>query len=325
MMVANRTEGFDAGYQAEHLPVFPKETLCYLQPRRGGVYMDCTIGEGGHACAILEASGDDTTLVGIDRDNEILKVAEKRLKRFAGRYRLVHDNFSNLKAILKSLNIDRVAGIFFDLGISSYHLSRPERGFSFQLDGPLDMRMDRTERTTASDLVNGLSEKRLADILWEYGQERWSRRIARRIVWTRADKAINPTSELADIVRRAVAGRYGRGKIHPSTKTFQAIRIELNDELNILPDVVRDAIEILQTGGRACFISFHSLEDRMIKHTLKLLERGGADPFKSEIGDKEKGGKVLILTPKPITPSLEERTANPRSRSAKLRVAEKII
>lgn len=313
-----------ADQQAAHQPVLLREVLGFLEPERGGVFVDCTVGEGGHARAILQAGGPDTRLVGIDRDGEILEIARKRLEPFSGRFQLVHDNFSNLKEVLKSLNIDQVTGILLDLGISLYHLTRPDRGFSFMHEGPLDMRLDRDEETSAADLVNGLREEELAEILKEYGEERWARRIARSIVWVRAREPITTTTRFADVVRRAIPAKYRPRKINPATRSFQALRIAVNRELDILPGAIREAVDVLGPGGTACFIAFHSLEDRQVKRTLRAMERGCADSFEKNASDAGRGAKVKLLTPKPITPSPEERVSNPHSRSSKLRVARKI-
>lgn len=288
--------------------------------------MDCTVGEGGHARAVLEAGGANTTLVGIDQDGEILEVAARMLKPFEGRFHLVNDNFSNLKGVLKSLNVGDVAGVLMDLGVSLYHLSRPERGFSFKYDGPLDMRLDRRGETTAADLVNNLNRAELEEILREYGEERWAPKIARQIVRARAERPIETTWQLAEIVRGAIPGGRKPRRIHPATKTFQALRIAVNGELKVLSGAVLDAVEVLEPGGRACFISFHSLEDRQVKRVLRALERGCAGSLECAASTSRQGAEINVrtLTPKPLSPSREERIANPRSRSAKLRATERV-
>ncbi len=303
-----------------------EEVLFFLKPSRGGVFVDCTIGEGGHARAILESGPEDTLLVGIDRDREILRVAERTLQPFAERIHLVHSNFSNVKEVLESLKLEGAAGVLFDLGVSLYHLSKPERGFSFRHEGPLDMRLDGEDETTAAHLVNNLKEAELKRILYEYGEERWAPRIARHIVRAREKGAIETTGQLAEIVRRAIPAKYRPRRIDPATRSFQALRIAVNGELDVLPGAIRDAIEILEPGGRACFISFHSLEDREVKRGLRSLERGCAGSLESTASTRRQGAEriINILTPKPLSPSPEERVANPASRSAKLRAAEKL-
>lgn len=291
-------------YDELHIPVMAEEVLELLSPRSGGIYVDCTLGAGGHAERILEASGPDGLLIGIDVDESALKVAGERLKRFGGRVKLIHANFAELNRILDELGIDGVDGVLMDLGVSWMQLSDPERGFSFQMDGPLDMRMDRRNPVTAMKVVNGLSEEELRRIIREYGEERFADRIARKIVSMREIAPITTTGQLARLIESAVPSRARR--IHPATRTFQAIRIYVNRELENLERGLEAAIQRLRSGGRICVISFHSLEDRIVKRAFK------SSP------------KLRVLTRKPLRPSEDEIRRNPRSRSAKLRAAEAI-
>jgi len=283
-----------------HIPVLLKEVIENLNPLPGKVYVDGTIGGGGHAREILKRILPGGRLIGIDLDDEALKVAEVTLRDFSEGLILIKENYSNLVNILQGLAIDKVDGILLDLGISSLQL-RGGRGFSLDDIGPLDMRMDRSLEITAGDVVNKFSEDRLAKIIWEYGEEKMAKRIARSIVKARP---IYSARELAQLISRL--SRRGTKRIHPATKTFQALRIFVNGELNSLSQALKDGATILNPKGRFCVISFHSLEDRIVKDNFRHL----------------KG--LRVLTKKPITPSLEEIRRNPRARSAKLRVAEAI-
>ncbi len=312
------------GYSdSEHIPVMREEVIDSLQCRPGGIYVDATIGLGGHALGILEKIQPGGRLIGIDRDKESLEKAEARLKSFRGSYRLFHDNFKNLPLILNNLAIEPVDGILLDLGVSSYQLLSPERGFSFQFDSPLDMRMDRTQQWSAADLVNSTSEKELADIIYRYGEERLSRRIAAAIVQQRSKSPVTRTAQLAGILNRVFRVRSRHG-IHPATRTFQALRIAVNEELEGLADFLSEAIGFLRSGGRIAVISFHSLEDRIVKRTFRSLAGQcicGAPP---ELCTCPKQTLAYIRTPRPLTPNPGELAVNPRARSARLRVLEKI-
>ena len=293
----------------------------WLDPRRGGVYVDATLGAGGHAEAILERIVPGGRLIGIDWDDDAIALASRRLARFGEAVVVVRENFAAIKEVLSSLGLARVDGVLFDLGASSMQFASPERGFSFAATGPLDMRMDRRRRPTAADLVNRLSERNLADLIYRYGQERRSRRIARAIVQRRP---VTTAAELADVVSRAVPRREWPRGIHPATRTFQALRIAVNDELTNLENAIPDAAEVLREAGRLCAITFHSLEDHTIKHTFLRLSRGCArSSGPSAVIDSGKPC-LRILTKKPVTPSREEVVENPRARSAKLRAAERI-
>ncbi len=302
-----------------HIPVLTKEVLHYLNFKKGGgVYIDCTLGGGGHSKAILKNIYPDGLLIGIDQDIEAIEAAKVELKNFPGKVKLVKGNFKNLEDILSDLKLEAVSGIIFDLGVSSHQLKEKERGFSFREDSHLDMRMDQTQKFDASILINRYTEKELIGVFERYGEERLSKRIARLIVTERQKKPITTTRQLADLVIRALPKTKKRKKwrIHPATRVFQAIRIEVNQELKALEKGLNQAINVLDDKGRICVISYHSLEDRIVKTLFKEVKREG-------IAQKNYGLK--ILTKKPIRPSLEEVKKNPKARSAKLRVAEKII
>lgn len=291
-----------------HLPVLIEQVIEFLDPHPNGIYVDCTLGGAGHALKILERSSPTGRLIGIDRDGEAIEEAYIRLKPYEARTTLIHGNFSDLRDILRELNISKVEGIVMDLGVSYQQLIDEKRGFSFQSEGPLDMRMDRTQRKTASQLINTLSREELEGILRRYGEGRWGRKIAKAIVRHRQKTPIVTTIQLRDIISSAVLKPPRR--IHPATKAFQAIRIAVNDELNNLEKAIRDGIPLLRSGGRLCILSFHSLEDRIVKETFRQYEK--------------LTGLITIITKKPIAPSKGEISENPRARSAKLRVAERV-
>jgi 16S rRNA (cytosine1402-N4)-methyltransferase len=291
-----------------HIPVLVREVIQFLKCRPGGIYVDCTLGEGGHTEEILKASDPDGRVIGLDRDMQSIKQSRYRLMAFGDRVSLHHENFIRLDAVLDQQGIRIVDGILFDLGLSSAQLEDGQRGFSFLKDGPLDMRMDRARGATASDLVNHLNEVELARIFREYGEERWAQRISRVIVQERATARITTTSQLTELILKAVPRRYHHQKIHPATRVFQALRIAVNDELSILRPALETAVGRLKPGGRLCIISFHSLEDRVVKHGFREWERRG---------------QLKVITKRPVVPSVEERSLNPRCRSAKLRVAER--
>ena len=282
-----------------------------LRLRPNAVCVDGTLGGGGHAEAILEATAPEGILIGLDRDAEAIQRTGERLRRYGARLRLFHEHFKNLGTLLKTQGVPGVDGILMDLGVSTMQLMDSERGFSFQKDGPLDMRMDRRSPVTAAALVNSLPERQLAQILFEYGEERWSRRIARAVTEARRTAPITTTARLSDIVRQAVP-RAARGqRLHPATRTFQGLRIAVNQELENLSGALSDAASFLNPGGRLCVIAFHSLEDRIVKRTFKALAQNEST-------------QVRPMTKKPIVPGEEEIRMNPRSRSAKLRVVERI-
>lgn len=310
---------------APHRPVLLRETIELLAAERGGLFVDCTVGLGGHSEAILQASRDAQVL-GIDRDDEALELARKRLARFGSRFRAVHADFRDITRVLAIAEVKQVRGILADLGVSSLQLDSPSRGFSFRHDAPLDMRMDASAGVeTAAELLGRLSEVEIAQIIFEYGEERRSRRIARWIVERRErGEPITTTHNLAGLVERAV-GPGKQRRIHPATRTFQALRIAVNSELENLDRFVTDAVDLLEPDGRLAVISFHSLEDRIIKRTLwKLSGRCQCPPRLPRcMCDAQKA--VEILTRRPISPAEEEVADNPRARSAKLRACKKLL
>lgn len=291
-----------------HRPVMIEEVMRYLDPEPGEVIVDCTVGEGGHASRILGAIRPGGRLIGIDQDEEVLARAKEKLKDYDGLYTLLWENFKNLDSILKRLKVTRIDGALFDLGLSSFQVEAPARGFSFQREAPLDMRMDKRRKITAFDLVNHLAQAEMAKILRDFGGERWSNRIARQIVRARKNGPITTTTQLAEIVRRAVPDRNRYKRIHPATRTFQAFRIVVNQELEALETGLSATIEALAEGSRVVAISFHSLEDRIVKNKFKEFAKAGV---------------LEILTKKPIRPRADEVRVNPRCRSAKLRVGRK--
>ncbi|HEY4561448.1 MAG TPA: 16S rRNA (cytosine(1402)-N(4))-methyltransferase RsmH [Thermoanaerobaculia bacterium] len=304
-----------------HVPVLLAETLEHLAPERGGIFVDGTVGLGGHAEALLRAS-PDVQLIGIDRDREALARAAERLAGFGPRVRLVQANFHQLMATLAGLGVRAIAGFLADLGVSSLQLETPGRGFSFRFDGPLDMRMGLSE-TTAADLVNQASEGELATIFRDYGEERHARRIARAIARARMEKPIRTTGELKALVDAAKGARALREeRIDPATRVFQALRIAVNQELAGLERCIEETVELLETGGRLVVISYHSLEDRIVKTTLRDLARGEVDPVTGR--SRSETQLIEVLTRKPVRPTESEVDLNPRSRSAKLRAARRL-
>lgn len=316
------------GIGAPHRPVLLRETIQFLEPERGGLFVDCTVGLGGHAEAILEST-TESRVIGIDRDREALRLASERLSRFGPRFRGVHADYREIERILGELGESRPNGILADLGVSSLQFDSPTRGFSFRFDAPLDMRMDPDSgQETAADLLLRLPEDEIAEIIYRFGEERNSRRIARWIVESREQgKAITTTKELADLVARAAASGK-RWQVHPATKTFQALRIAVNQELEGLGRFVETAVDLLQPDGRFAVISFHSLEDRIVKQEFRRLS-GYCEcrsRTRSPIVVCTCGARnaVEILTKRPVVPDAHEVDANPRSRSAKLRACRRL-
>lgn len=311
-----------------HSPVMVAEVLAYLGAEDDGLFVDATLGLGGHAEAILQASPRNRVL-GFDRDGEAIELARRRLARFGERFEAVHDDYRHLKQKFIEKGIGPIKGLLADLGVSSFQLDTPERGFSFRptdklaTGPPLDMRMDRTESVTAADLVNQLSERELAEIIWRYGQERAARRIARQIVEARARAPITTTTQLAELVVRAVR-QTRQQRIHPATRTFQALRIAVNRELEGLEEFVADGVDLLAPGGRLVVITFHSLEDRPIKQALKFQSGHCICPPRQPDCRCGAMRRVEVLTPKAIRPSAAEISANPRARSARLRACRKL-
>lgn len=305
--------------QQPHRSVHYQETIEYLAPKSSGRYLDCTAGAGGHSFGILEASSPDGQLIALDLDPSAVQLAKDRLSPFGKRASVVHESYLNAADVLAEKGWDNADGILLDLGVSSMQLDQIERGFSFRTDAPLDMRFDPTKGQTAADLVNNLDEKELADIIWRYGDERLSRKIARRIVQNRP---ILTTFELADAIRSAFGGK--PSKIDPATRSFQAIRIAVNDELRTIEEAIPSLIELLAPKGRIAIISFHSLEDRIVKQTFKRESVDCICPPEQLICSCGHKASIKILTNRPISPTDEEVEVNPRARSAKLRVAEKM-
>jgi len=291
-----------------HQAVLTAEVLTFLAPQRGGLFVDCTVGLGGHARVLLEHGA--SRVIGLDRDQEALNQAHTALSAWAEHVELRHANYKDVDAVLSASQISSVDGMLADLGVSSLHLDGEGRGFSFRRDEPLDMRMDQSTGQTAADLIRNTSEQTLADIIFKYGEERQSRRIARAIVEARKRSPVTSTGDLASIVRRSLRRR-GYTRIDPATRTFQAIRIWVNQELEGLEVALEAMCRRLRTGARLVVISFHSLEDRIVKHTFRALERGGKVA-------------IRVLTKRPVIPQDEEVERNPRARSAKLRVAERV-
>lgn len=307
-----------------HTPVLREEVIEYLQCSRGGTFVDATAGEGGHTLEILRAS-QQSRVIGIDWDGEIIERARERVAGYPGRVTLVNDDFVHLPQILNGLGIERVDGLLFDLGVSTFHFHEEGRGFSIQKDGPLDMRMDRGRELTASSIVNHFPLGDIEEILRRYGEERWATRIARAIGEERRQGRIETTGELAGIVSRVIPRRYHPQRVHPATKTFLALRIAVNEELKRIEAALNEVPPLLTRGGRVCVISFHSLEDRIVKRTLKRMEGTCTCPPtlpQCVCGRREK--VLRVITKKPLTPRPEEVKDNPRSRSAKLRVAERV-
>ena len=292
----------------QHIPVMTAEVLQFLRPEQGGLFVDCTVGLGGHSRALLEAGA--SRVIGLDRDLDALARARETLAPWGDRVELVHADYRAIDEVLDSRQIAHVDGTLADLGVSSMQFDEPGRGFSFQRDEPLDMRMDRTGGDTAADLVARSTERDLADAIFQYGEERFSRRIARALVEARREAAVDTTGRLATIVRRAIPHRGGHVRIDPATKTFQALRIWVNRELDGLDRFVETAARRLRAGARLVVITFHSLEDRIVKHTLRALQ--------------QRDGIVQVLTKKPLVATDQEVDRNPRARSAKLRAAERM-
>ncbi|MDD5594818.1 MAG: 16S rRNA (cytosine(1402)-N(4))-methyltransferase RsmH [Candidatus Omnitrophica bacterium] len=292
-----------------HIPVMLRESIDYLNLAPGKVVVDATLGTGGHSLAILEKISPGGKLIGIDRDSEGLKIAKERLSAFKNSTEFVYGNFVDIDKILGSLKVKKVDAIIFDLGVSSLQLEDPERGFSFQNEGPLDMRLDRNSYISAYDLVNNLNEEEISTLLRNFGEERWHNRIARYLVRERQKHPISTTRELSEVVIRALPYKHRYYRIHPATRTFQAVRIAVNRELETLQAALEKTVGLLNKKARICVISFHSLEDRIVKFSF----RGFAS-----------AGVIKIITPKPLTPKEDEIAENPSSRSAKLRVGERV-
>jgi len=307
-----------------HIPVLLNETLALLAPERGGTFVDGTLGGGGHAEAVLSRLPQTGRLIGIDRDWEAVHAAGDRLSSYGSRFAALHGNFFDMRALLGGIGVASVDGILLDLGVSSHQLDTQARGFSYKADAPLDMRMDQSAPLSAREVVNTYPEAELARVLWAYGEERFSRRIAERICRAREQYPIESTLQLAQIVREAIPAKYRGEPQHPARRTFQALRIEVNGELSGLDRAVEEACGLLQKGGRLCIITFHSLEDRIVKQAFRRFESPCTCPPSAPVCVCGKEPKAKILTRKPLTASPEEEARNFRSTSAKLRCIEKI-
>jgi 16S rRNA (cytosine1402-N4)-methyltransferase len=307
-----------------HTPVLAEEVIEYLKCREGGIFVDATVGEGGHTLDILRASGENR-VIGIDQDQEILEQARERLTGYGDRVTLIHDDFTHLPQLLQDLGIEQVDGLLFDFGVSQFHFLQQGRGFSLHQDGPLDMRMDTRGKVTATDIVNRFSLAELEKILRSNGEERWAKRIAKAIGEERKRGEIRTTGRLAEICSHAIPRRHHLRRLHPATKTFLALRIAVNDELNKIEKILTVAPLLLGRGGRIACIAFHSLEDRIVKQGFKKMESTCICP--PSLPQCACGGReriLQIITRRPLTPGIAELRNNPRARSAKLRVAERV-
>ena len=307
-----------------HRSVLLEETIEYLNIRPDGIYVDGTLGGAGHSSEICKQLSDSGRLIGIDQDEDAIRAATKRLEPYKEKVTIIRDNYCNMKTRLEEIGIQGVDGILLDLGVSSYQLDDPERGFTYRECAPLDMRMDRRQSKTARDIVNGYSELDLYRIIRDYGEEKFAKNIARHIVARRQEKPIETTEELNDIIKAAIPAKVRATGGHPSKRTYQAIRIELNHELEVLNNSLDDMIDLLLPGGRLCVITFHSLEDRMVKTIFKRNENPCTCPPNFPVCTCGKKSKGSMITRKPVVPGDQELEENPRSKSSKLRVFEKI-
>lgn len=308
----------------EHKSVLLNETVDGLNVKPDGTYVDGTLGGGGHACEVCRRLGDKGSIVGIDQDAAAVEAAGIRLKDFGEKVTIVRSNYCDMKSQLQKIGIDKVDGIVLDLGVSSYQLDTAERGFSYREDAPLDMRMDTRQKMTARDIVNEYTEMELYRVIRDYGEDRFAKNIAKHIVLSRGKCPIETTGQLAGIIRQSIPMKYQKKSGHPAKRTFQAIRIELNRELDVLRDSLDDMIDILNPGGRLCIITFHSLEDRIVKSAFRKNENPCTCPPDFPVCVCGKVPKGKIITKKPILPSAEEMEDNSRSKSAKLRIFERI-
>ena len=311
----------------EHEAVLAKEVIEHLAIKPQGVYVDCTLGGAGHSKMILEQLNNQGRLIGIDQDSAAIEAAKKELglaidNNLAQQIDLVRDNYSNLTQIIDDLTIAKVDGFLFDLGVSSYQLDNPERGFSYRYDAPLDMRMDQRQSKSAATIVNNYSQAKLRKIISDYGEERWAKRIAEFIVEWRDKKELKTTADLVEVIKAAIPASARQDGPHPARRTFQALRIAVNDELGIIKDALYQALNKLKVGGRIAVITFHSLEDRIVKHTFKEMANDCVCPPKFPVCACDEQETVKIITNNPVCASQAELEDNPRARSAKLRVVE---
>ena len=310
--------------KTQHVPVLLAEAVESLQCKANGIYLDATLGSGGHALKILKDNPEIKGLIALDCDEDAITRAESRLAPFSHKTFLFRDNFINIKTILNQVGVKEVDGILIDLGVSSQQLEDGNRGFSFNLKGPLDMRLDRSQTVTAFDIVNKTPAPQLEQILRDYGEERYAARITRTLVSERKKEPISDTLKLSRLITTSIPRSRRPQRIHPATKSFQALRIAVNHELDNLSTVIEEGINLLAPQGRFCLISFHSLEDRIIKHTLKKRAQKSPCAEDTQSTPRRQPATIRIITKKPIIPQPEEMKANPRARSAKLRVAEKL-
>ena len=307
----------------EHTTVLLHETVDGLNVRPGGIYVDATLGGGGHASEVCRRLSGTGRLIGIDQDADAIEAAGRRLEGFGEKVTIIRSNYRDMKPELHRLGIDGVDGITLDLGVSSYQLDTADRGFSYRMDAPLDMRMDQRQKMTARDIINGYSEAELFRVIRDYGEDRFAKNIAKHIVAEREKKPIETTGQLNEIIRHAIPMKIQKTGGHPSKRTFQAIRIELNHELEVLRDSLDEMIDMLHPGGRICVITFHSLEDRIVKSAFRRNENPCTCPSHFPVCVCGKVSKGKVITRKPILPSEEEMESNPRSKSAKLRIFER--
>lgn len=306
-----------------HVSVLLNECIENLNIKEDGVYVDCTMGGAGHSKEIVKRLSDKGLFIGFDQDKNAIATAKERLSEYSDRVKFVHSNFENIKEELEKLGVDKIDGVLADLGVSSHQLDEADRGFSYMHDAPLDMRMDIRQSFSAYDVVNTYSEEDLARIIRDYGEDNWAKRIAKFIVEERKNKPIENTGELVEVIKKAIPKKARIDGPHPAKRTFQAIRIEVNNELSVINKMIRDAVSMMNKGGRVCIITFHSLEDRIVKNEFKELSLSCICPPSLPICQCDKVSEVKVITRKPILPSDEEIEMNPRARSAKLRVAEK--
>ena len=308
----------------EHVSVLLEETVAQLNIQPNGIYVDGTLGGAGHAYEVCSRLGENGRFIGIDQDEAAILTGKERLAPFGDKVTIVRNNYCNMPTVLKELGVEKVNGIVLDLGVSSYQLDTAERGFSYKEDGPLDMRMDNRQTLTAKDIVNGYSEMELYRIIRDYGEDKFAKNIAKHIVRMREEKELTTTYELNEAIKAAIPMKIRKNTGHPSKKTFQAIRIELNKELEVLNNTLQDMIDLLDEGGRICIITFHSLEDRIVKSIFRKNENPCTCPPSFPVCMCGKKSKGKVITRKPILPSEEEMERNRRSKSAKLRVFERV-